>query len=175
LTPIFIGMHRNAPLSLMKEGARVHHSYGSYAPSTYGSYEPRRENPSTAREPRALDPDLGPGSIGLGNGNPRSKSPGPATLTGPSIYRARRSAFTSRTCRFTSRKSTGRSTRRRRRSRRPRTPTRPRGCRWRPGTKAILTTRGARRVRTRGPTPRGCSGEHIIRRFRSPMIILGSC
>jgi hypothetical protein len=26
----------------MKEGARVHHSYGSYAPSTYGSYEPRR-------------------------------------------------------------------------------------------------------------------------------------
>ena len=31
----------------MKEGARVHHSYGSYAPSTYGSYEPRRVNPST--------------------------------------------------------------------------------------------------------------------------------
>jgi hypothetical protein len=22
----------------MEEGARVHHSYGSYAPSTYGSY-----------------------------------------------------------------------------------------------------------------------------------------
>jgi hypothetical protein len=41
-------MHRNAPLSPMKEGARVHHSYGSYAPSTYGSYEPRRANPSTA-------------------------------------------------------------------------------------------------------------------------------
>jgi hypothetical protein len=33
----------------MKEGARVHRSYGSYAPSTYGSYEPRRANPSTAR------------------------------------------------------------------------------------------------------------------------------
>jgi hypothetical protein len=32
----------------MKEGVRVHHSYGSYAPSTYGSYEPRRANPSTA-------------------------------------------------------------------------------------------------------------------------------
>jgi hypothetical protein len=31
----------------MKEGARVHHSYGSYAPSTYGSYEPRRANLST--------------------------------------------------------------------------------------------------------------------------------
>jgi hypothetical protein len=37
LTPIFIGVHRNAPLSPMKEGARVHHSYGFYAPSTYGS------------------------------------------------------------------------------------------------------------------------------------------
>jgi hypothetical protein len=36
LTPIFIGMHRNAPLSPLEEGARVHHSYGSYAPSTYG-------------------------------------------------------------------------------------------------------------------------------------------
>jgi hypothetical protein len=48
LTHICIGMHRNAPLSPMKEGARVHHSYGSYAPSTYGSYEPRRANPSTA-------------------------------------------------------------------------------------------------------------------------------
>jgi hypothetical protein len=32
----------------MKEGARVHHSYGSCAPSTYGSYEPREANPSTA-------------------------------------------------------------------------------------------------------------------------------
>jgi hypothetical protein len=32
----------------MEEGARVHHSYGSCAPSTYGSYEPRRANPSTA-------------------------------------------------------------------------------------------------------------------------------
>jgi hypothetical protein len=50
LIPIFIGMHKNAPLSPMKEGARVHHSYGSYAPSTYGSYEPRRANPSTARD-----------------------------------------------------------------------------------------------------------------------------
>jgi hypothetical protein len=38
LTPVFIGMHRNAPLSPMEEGARVHHSYGSYAPSAYGSY-----------------------------------------------------------------------------------------------------------------------------------------
>jgi hypothetical protein len=47
LTPIFIGMDWNAPLSPMKEGARVHRSYGSYAPSTYGSYEPRRANPST--------------------------------------------------------------------------------------------------------------------------------
>jgi hypothetical protein len=51
-TPIFIGMHRqlgirHAPLSPMKEGARVRHSYGSYAPSTYGSYGPRRANPST--------------------------------------------------------------------------------------------------------------------------------
>jgi hypothetical protein len=46
-TPIFIGMHRNTPLYPMKEGARVHHSYGSYAPSTYGSYEPRNANPST--------------------------------------------------------------------------------------------------------------------------------
>ena len=27
--------------------AECHHSYGSYAPSTYGSYEPRRANPST--------------------------------------------------------------------------------------------------------------------------------
>jgi hypothetical protein len=47
-TPIFIGMHRNAPLSPMREGARVHHSYGSYAFSIYGSYAPRRANPSTA-------------------------------------------------------------------------------------------------------------------------------
>jgi hypothetical protein len=31
----------------MKESARVHHSYGSYAPSTYGSYEPRRADSST--------------------------------------------------------------------------------------------------------------------------------
>ena len=31
----------------MEEGARVHHSYGFSAPSTYGSYEPRRANPST--------------------------------------------------------------------------------------------------------------------------------
>jgi hypothetical protein len=45
LTPNFIGTHRNAPLFPMEEGARVHHSYGSYgsyALSTYGSYEPRR-------------------------------------------------------------------------------------------------------------------------------------
>ena len=41
-------MQRNALLSPIKEGARVHRSYGSYAPSTYGSYEPRRANPSTA-------------------------------------------------------------------------------------------------------------------------------
>jgi hypothetical protein len=54
LTPVFIGMHRNAPLSPMKEGARVHHSYGSYAPSSYGSYEPRRANPSTALPPRLI-------------------------------------------------------------------------------------------------------------------------
>jgi hypothetical protein len=47
LTPIFIGTHRNAPLSPMEEGARVHHSYGSYAPSAYGSYGPRNANPST--------------------------------------------------------------------------------------------------------------------------------
>jgi hypothetical protein len=47
-TPIFIGMHRDAPLSPMAEGARVHHSYGSYAPPTYGFCEPRRANPSTA-------------------------------------------------------------------------------------------------------------------------------
>ena len=40
-------MHRNAPLSPMKEGARVHYSYGSYAPSTYGSYGPRKANLST--------------------------------------------------------------------------------------------------------------------------------
>jgi hypothetical protein len=32
LAPIFMGMHRNAPLSPMEEGARVHRSYGSYAP-----------------------------------------------------------------------------------------------------------------------------------------------
>jgi hypothetical protein len=32
----------------MKEGARVHHSYGFYPPSPYGSQEPRRANPSTA-------------------------------------------------------------------------------------------------------------------------------
>jgi hypothetical protein len=57
LTPIFKGMHRNAPLVPMKEGARVHHSYGSYAPSTYGSYEPRRANPSTADEYRHLVTD----------------------------------------------------------------------------------------------------------------------
>jgi hypothetical protein len=53
LTPTFIGMRRNAPLPPMKEGARVHHSYGSYAPSTYGSYEPRRPNPSTAHRSRS--------------------------------------------------------------------------------------------------------------------------
>jgi hypothetical protein len=41
--------HRNAPLSPMKEGARVHHSYGSYAPSSYGSYDARKANPSTAQ------------------------------------------------------------------------------------------------------------------------------
>jgi hypothetical protein len=35
----------------MKEGAREHHSYASYAPSTYGSYEPRRANPSAACSP----------------------------------------------------------------------------------------------------------------------------
>ena len=53
-TPTFIGMHRNAPLSPTKESARVHHSYGSYAPSTYGSYGPRKANPSTGRcAPRA--------------------------------------------------------------------------------------------------------------------------
>ena len=34
----------------MKEGAWVHHSYGYYAPSTYGSYEPRRANASTAHQ-----------------------------------------------------------------------------------------------------------------------------
>ena len=34
----------------MKEGARVHHSYGSYAPSTYDSYGPRKTNLSTALE-----------------------------------------------------------------------------------------------------------------------------
>jgi hypothetical protein len=55
---MFIGMHRNAPLSLMKEGARVHHFYGSDATSTYGSYEPRRANPSTVR--RALLPSFVP-------------------------------------------------------------------------------------------------------------------
>jgi hypothetical protein len=53
-TPIFIGMHRNAPLSPMEEGARVHNSYGSYAPSTYGSYEPRKANPITGLEVSAL-------------------------------------------------------------------------------------------------------------------------
>ena len=47
MTPIFIGMYRNAPLSPMEEGAMAHHFYGSYAPSAYGSYEPRRANPST--------------------------------------------------------------------------------------------------------------------------------
>jgi hypothetical protein len=31
----------------MEEGARVHPSGGSNAPTTYGSYEPRRANPST--------------------------------------------------------------------------------------------------------------------------------
>ena len=31
----------------MKESAKVQHSYGSYAPSTYGSYGPRKANPST--------------------------------------------------------------------------------------------------------------------------------
>jgi hypothetical protein len=51
----------------MEEGARVHHFYGSYAPSTYGSYEPRRANPSTA--PRrgglaAQQPAGGPGAAG---------------------------------------------------------------------------------------------------------------
>ena len=45
-------LHRNAPLSPMKEGARVHHSYGSYAPSTYGSYGPREANPSTLNTAR---------------------------------------------------------------------------------------------------------------------------
>ena len=46
-TPVFIGVHRDAPLSPMKEGARVHHSYGSYAPSTDGSSGPRKATPST--------------------------------------------------------------------------------------------------------------------------------
>ena len=55
LTPICIGMHRNAPLSHMKEGARVHHFYGSYALSTYGSYEPRRANPSTGRQVETVE------------------------------------------------------------------------------------------------------------------------
>jgi hypothetical protein len=58
-TPIFIGMHRNAPLSPMEEGARVPHSYGSYAPSTYGSYGPRKANPSTAWP---VGPEVGPAS-----------------------------------------------------------------------------------------------------------------
>ena len=35
------------PAVSYEEGAWVHHSYGSYAPSTYRSYEPRRANPST--------------------------------------------------------------------------------------------------------------------------------
>jgi hypothetical protein len=55
-TATFIGMRRNAPLSPTKEGARVHHSYGSYAPSTYGSYEPRRANPSTVCHARSSHP-----------------------------------------------------------------------------------------------------------------------
>ena len=42
----------------MKEGARVHHSYGSYALSTYGSYEPRRANPSAADLQKLLEDDL---------------------------------------------------------------------------------------------------------------------
>ena len=33
--------------------ARVHHSYGSYAPSTYGSYGPRKANPITVKRPSA--------------------------------------------------------------------------------------------------------------------------
>jgi hypothetical protein len=61
-------MHTNAPLSPMKEGARVPHCYGSYAPSTYGSYGPRKANPSTAgarrgwpgRESASLDPPTHP-------------------------------------------------------------------------------------------------------------------
>jgi hypothetical protein len=32
---------------------KVHHSYGSYAPCTYGSYGPREANPSTAWPPAA--------------------------------------------------------------------------------------------------------------------------
>jgi hypothetical protein len=40
-------VHRSGGVSPMEEGARVHHSYGSYAPLSYGSYEPRRANPST--------------------------------------------------------------------------------------------------------------------------------
>jgi hypothetical protein len=66
-TPIFIGMHRNAPLSPMKEGARVHHSYGSYAPSAHGSYEHRNANPSTAAT----------ASCGAAGGAPTGRAPGP--------------------------------------------------------------------------------------------------
>jgi hypothetical protein len=36
----------------MEEGAMVHHSYDSYAPSTCGSYEPRRANPIIAAAAR---------------------------------------------------------------------------------------------------------------------------
>jgi hypothetical protein len=46
---VSIGMHRNAPLSPTKsEGARIHHSYGSDAPCTYGSCASCRANSSTA-------------------------------------------------------------------------------------------------------------------------------
>ena len=42
-------------MSPMKAGARIHHSYGSYAPSTYGSYDARKANPSIAATARAKE------------------------------------------------------------------------------------------------------------------------
>jgi hypothetical protein len=61
-TPIFIGMHKNAPLSPMKEGGqRTPFLWFLCTFHLYGSYGPRRANPSTGHStPRPAEPRCAP-------------------------------------------------------------------------------------------------------------------
>ena len=70
----------------MEEGARVHHSYGSYAPSTYGSYEPREANPSTGSRRIAGDPGLSTGGAGGRDGRKAAAAAAPETPRDGALY-----------------------------------------------------------------------------------------